>query len=146
MMLLVSAIITGLLLLYVTLWEPLRLEQQQQQQTLATQEALLHWMQQSSLQVQQLRSVHQLADKAGKSLTTLADSLAKEQGVRRYINRISPNGRKGVRIRIESAPFDKLLPWLNQLEQQGLTILELSITPKSAGLVNAQLQLTRPGL
>jgi type II secretory pathway component PulM len=145
-MLLVSAIIMSVVLIYAIIWEPLTLKQQQLQQSLAKQEALFQWMQQSSLQVQQLRSTHQLSDKSGKSLTTLADTLAKKHDVRRYINRISPNGRKGVRIRIENAPFNKLLSWFSQLEQQGLTLQELNITPKSAGLVNAQLQLAKPGL
>jgi general secretion pathway protein M len=83
----------------------------------------------------------------GESLVVLIDRSARECGLASALTGQTPSGENGIRVRLESAEFDKLLVCLGSLQQsQGVAIESATIdrTAKS-GLVNASLVLTRSG-
>ena len=58
----------------------------------------------------------------------------------------SPSGSSGLRLRLEAAPFDTLVTWLANLQQQhGVGIEAATIDAAGPGLVNATLSLTQAG-
>jgi general secretion pathway protein M len=90
------------------------------------------------------------AGKSGESLVVLVDRTGRQAGLGSALRDQSPTGQNGLRLRLESAPFDVLVTWLAQLQQQhGVTIESATIDASGApGLVNANLSLahgTAPG-
>lgn len=61
------------------------------------------------------------------------------------VNRLQPNSRGELQVRLENAAFDDLIAWLYQVEyKEGLRVLETSITQAgSAGRVNATIRLSQ---
>ena len=63
------------------------------------------------------------------------------------VTRLQPNSRGEIQVRFESAAFDDLLQWLNEMEsREGLLVREASITQAgSSGRVNATVRLAQAG-
>ena len=61
------------------------------------------------------------------------------------VNRLQPNSRGELQVRLENAVFDDLITWLYQVEyKEGLRVLETSITPAgTVGRVNATVRLAQ---
>jgi type II secretory pathway component PulM len=61
------------------------------------------------------------------------------------VNRLQPNSRGELQVRLENAVFDDLIAWLYQVEyKEGLRVLETSITPAgTVGRVNATVRLAQ---
>ena len=73
----------------------------------------------------------------------LIDSSARESGLGKSLSSSQPTGDKGLRIRLDNAPFDALVAWLARLSQQhGVRVESAEIeSAGEAGLVNAGLVL-----
>ena len=78
-----------------------------------------------------------------ESLVVLIDSSARESGLGKSLSSSQPTGDKGLRIRLDKAPFDALVAWLARLSQQhGVRVESAEIeTAGEVGLVNAGLVL-----
>jgi general secretion pathway protein M len=78
-----------------------------------------------------------------ESLVVLIDSSARESGLGKSLTSSQPTGDKGLRIRLDKAPFDALVAWLARLSQQhGVRVESAEIeTAGEVGLVNAGLVL-----
>jgi general secretion pathway protein M len=61
------------------------------------------------------------------------------------VNRLQPNSRGELQVRLENAVFDDLITWLYQVEyKEGLRVLETSITQAgTVGRVNATVRLAQ---
>ena len=61
------------------------------------------------------------------------------------VNRLQPNSRGEVQVRLENAAFDDLVAWLHQMEyRESLIVQEVSITPGGgSGRVNATVRLAQ---
>jgi general secretion pathway protein M len=61
------------------------------------------------------------------------------------VNRLQPNSRGELQVRLENAVFDDLIAWLYQVEyKEGLRVLETSITQAgTVGRVNATVRLAQ---
>ena len=61
------------------------------------------------------------------------------------VNRLQPNSRGELQVRLENAVFDDLIAWLYQVEyKEGLRVLETSITHAgTVGRVNATVRLAQ---
>ena len=61
------------------------------------------------------------------------------------VNRLQPNSRGELQVRLENAVFDDLIAWLYQVVyKEGLRVLETSITPAgTVGRVNATVRLAQ---
>lgn len=82
----------------------------------------------------------------GESLVVLVDRTAREAGLGSTVTGQTPTGDAGIRVRLESAPFDTLVLWLGGLEQRYGIVIESATVDRSAqtGLVNASVVLSRP--
>jgi len=78
-----------------------------------------------------------------ESLVVLIDSSARESGLGKSLSSSQPTGDKGLRIRLDKAPFDALVAWLARLSQQhGVRVESAEIeSAGEVGLVNAGLVL-----
>jgi general secretion pathway protein M len=87
------------------------------------------------------------ATPSGESLVVLIDRAARECGLSSALTGQTPNGETGIRVRLESAEFDKLMVCLGNLLQAHAVEIESATIDRTAkpGLVNASLVLTRPG-
>jgi len=81
---------------------------------------------------------------SNQSLVVLVDRTGREAGLGSAIRDQSPSGEHGLRLRLEAAPFDTLVAWLANLQQQyGVKVEAATIDAAAApGLVNASLTLT----
>lgn len=114
----------------------------------AAKQADLAWLQGSLAEVQSLAaSQPQSTGPTGESLVVLIDRTAREAGLGASLTGQTPSGDAGIRVRLESAPFDPVVQWLGVLQQQyGVSIEAATIdrTP-TQGAVNATLTLQRAG-
>ena len=78
-----------------------------------------------------------------ESLVVLVDRTGRGAGLGNAIRDQSPSGDLGLRLRLESAPFDVLIAWLAGLQQQyGVRVDAATIDAAGApGLVNASITL-----
>jgi general secretion pathway protein M len=82
---------------------------------------------------------------SGESLFVIVDRTARQAGLPSAVT--TPNGERGVRVRLEGANFDIVVVWLANLQQQygiGIESANFDSAGKS-GIVNASLVLMRGG-
>jgi general secretion pathway protein M len=78
-----------------------------------------------------------------ESLVVLIDSSARESGLGKALTNSQPTPDKGLRVRLDRAPFDAMVAWLARLSQQhGVRVESAEIeSAGEAGIVNAGLVL-----
>lgn len=139
---LVLAGVVLLWLVYTLLWSPLDQRREQlRQQNLAVVESLARVDAMVS-ELQELRASGASRAERGRNLTTLVN-----RGTQRLslpVSRLQPGARGDLQVRLENAPFDRLVTWLHELEQrEGLLIAELAVTPAgTTGHVNVTLRVS----
>jgi len=103
----------------------------------------LAWMRQVAPQVM-AASAAGAAGAGNESLVVLVDRTGREAGLGSSIRDQSPDGERGLRLRLEAASFDVLVAWLASLQQQyGVRVDAAAIDAAGApGLVNASLTLS----
>jgi len=84
---------------------------------------------------------------SNESMVVLIDRIARECGLGASLTGQTPNGERGIRVRLEGAEFDKLMACLGTLQQVHSVDVETAAIDRTAkpGLVNANLVLTRVG-
>lgn len=82
---------------------------------------------------------------SNESLVVLIDRAARECGLGSSLTGQTPNGERGIRVRLEAAEFDKLMVCLGTLQQMHAVEVESATIDRTGkpGLVNANLVLTR---
>ncbi len=83
----------------------------------------------------------------GESLVVVIDRSTRERGLGTYLKRNQPEGTNGVRLRLESVPFDDLTAWLADVQiQHSLAAVSASFDPSGEpGRVNSNLVLELAG-
>ncbi|TGG95641.1 type II secretion system protein M [Natronospirillum operosum] len=130
---LAAALLVVLLWLYV--WQPLADRRAQAQAELAQAEQALAYLQRAAPQLR----VQNLAGDDGaspvQSMTNLISRTAAQQSV--DLTRFEQSGNDGLRLWLDNQPFDRVLLWLADLESQGLTVDQLTLSQgNSTGQVN----------
>jgi general secretion pathway protein M len=84
---------------------------------------------------------------SNESMVVLIDRTARECGLGASLTGQTPNGERGIRVRLEGAEFDKLMVCLGTLQQVHSVDVETATIDRAGkpGLVNANLVLTRVG-
>lgn len=84
---------------------------------------------------------------SNESMVVLIDRAARDCGLGASLTGQTPNGERGIRVRLEAAEFDKLMVCLGTLQQVHSVDVESATIDRTAkpGLVNANLVLTRVG-
>ena len=140
-----AGLLVAIFLLYFALFAPFykavstrtaRVERKQQD---------LAWLRSVAPTVRQISASRPGAN-SGESLVVLIDRTARQSGLDRSLTGQTPNGDRGMRVRLESANFDALIAWLSGLQQQYNVSVESAAIDRTdkSGLVNASLVLTRP--
>jgi type II secretory pathway component PulM len=81
------------------------------------------------------------AQASGQSLVLIVDQTARAAGLAASLRDTQPSGTGGIRVRLESAPFDVIVAWLGDLSRrQGLIVESATVDRTSrTGIVNASL-------
>lgn len=142
----VGGVILPIVLLYLLLIDPLYQSLVSQRDRIASQQQLLHWMQQSAQEAKQL-----MARSPGNAQTsTKAPYLLIDEAIRRAglpaPSRLEPQGSDAAIAQFESLAFDRLMPVLASLQAtNNLTVTDMSIVRREDELVSATLNIKRSG-
>lgn len=84
---------------------------------------------------------------SGQSLVVIIDQTARQAGLERSLSGSQPSGTGGIRVRLESAPFDTVVGWIAQLQQQHAIVVESATMDRGAapGVVNASIIFKKAG-
>ena len=137
-----GAVFTLVLLLYALAWQPFQASHRRLRQSVAEQRAELAAMRQMAAEIKRLggSGVTTSAPVDGRSLLTLVDQTARAAGLGAALKRVAPQGENRLGVQFDAVEFDKLVPWLNQLERDyRIVIVNLSVDRAAPGRVNARL-------
>ena len=137
--LLIIALLVGSWLSFVDDVERMR-------EVVSEQRAVSQWMESAALEAAQLRkggNKRSAVTRGGTSLLSLADQTAKRSGLGSAMTRVEPDGSDKVRIRLERVNFDKMMRWLEELQNKHAVSVD-SITVdqhQDSGMANVRLTL-----
>jgi general secretion pathway protein M len=137
-----AAALLGIAIVYFAIVLPVTSAARHRDARIVQKTSDLAWMRQVAPQV--LAAAASGSGIAGdESLVVLVDRTARESGIGSSIRDQTPAGQNGLQLRLEGAPFDLLMAWLANLQQQyGVRVDGAIIGATSApGLVNANLTL-----
>lgn len=143
-----GAILVLVVAIYVLALAPLYSAVNAQAKRVAQKEGDLAWMRSVAGEVSVLSAAAPTRPGPGnESMVVLIDRAARECGLGSSLTGQTPNGERGIRVRLESAEFDKLMVCLGTLQQVHAVDVESATIDRTAkpGLVNANLVLTRVG-
>ena len=145
-MLLFGGLALLIALVYFLVWQPIMSARTEIKQEVQQKLALLHWINDASSEAKSLRGTTgqggKTKDPGGKSLLSLVDQTAKQQGLGSVMKRVEPDGKQ-VRVWFEAASFDQLVVWLEKLSSENGVYPDSMTVERSraAGLVDARLRL-----
>ena len=143
-----GAILVLVVAVYVLALAPLYSAVNAQAKRVAQKEGDLAWMRSVSGEVAVLSAnAPSRPGPSNESMVVLIDRTARECGLGASLTGQTPNGERGIRVRLEGAEFDKLMVCLGTLQQVHAVDVESASIDRTAkpGLVNANLVLTRVG-
>ncbi|ORE86243.1 General secretion pathway M protein [Oceanococcus atlanticus] len=143
-----GGVVFALMMYFLLVWDPLSQKAARLHNDLADARDLVSFMQSTRQQVAQLGGQNAGAPQSsGRSLLSDVDSSSKRNGLGDKIKRIQPEGQTSVRVWIEGVPFEQLLRWMDQLQNQlGIVLSDGSLDRDDiAGTVKARLTLVRGG-
>jgi general secretion pathway protein M len=134
------ALLVALLVLWAAIWKPIsdwRVVAHTQYQNA---QAELDWVRANESRARALAS-NASATGAERSLLPIITRSAEAQGIQ--VNRVQPEANGVVSVAVQGQPFNQLLRWLHQLEENNnVAVLRLAIDADSQpGIVNAQIRL-----
>ncbi|HEY0942158.1 MAG TPA: type II secretion system protein M [Steroidobacter sp.] len=144
-----GAILVLVVAVYVFALAPLYSAVEAQANRVAQKEGDLAWMRSVSGEVAVLSAAQpSRPGPSNESLVVLIDRAARECGLSNSLTGQTPNGERGIRVRLEAAEFDKLMVCLGTLQQVHAIDVESATIDRTAkpGLVNANLVLMRVGV
>lgn len=131
---------------FLFVWEPLKLSNQNLSLRINEASELQTWLSHVGPELVSLKgnAVNSSSSNRG-SVLSIADRSAKASGLGSSVKRMQPDGENMSRVWFENAPFNSLLAWLLQLENQNaIFVTEMNINRETqAGHVKARLTLKR---
>ena len=144
-MLAVGAIVVALMLGWALVWHPLAQKRGELRDAVDAQRRDLAYIRVETVEVERLRAAgtHSRGDRQGRSLLALADATARAGGLEGALRRVEPVGASSVRVSFESARFDALIAWIENLTRDyGIEATDFSADrADGVGLVNARVTL-----
>jgi general secretion pathway protein M len=138
-----GAVLLGLMLMYIVVWEPLTNTVDNLRTATAEQASTLRWMRQAAQEVKKLRGSGSKRAKStgGQSLLSVIDRTAKSGRLGTALKRVQPDGEKRVRVWMEAANFDDVIKWLVLLDNRYGVGIENSVfeVKQEPGKVDARL-------
>jgi len=136
-----------LLLAWTMVWEPLRDARGELAEQLASQRALVDWLDRVAPEVRRLRSERQ-PDRplSGQSTLAIIDQGARAAGLAGALKRIEPGTGDEVRVVFEQAAFPNLMGWLaTAVADRPLAVTRLTADRAGPGRVDSVVVLRRTG-
>lgn len=145
--LLASAVVLGVMLVYAALLHPYFSSKRALQDDIVDRQALLTWMRPAAVQIQSLRGQQPSGLPAGQSLLAVVDKSAGDAGFGAALKQVQTGNDGSVRVQMQAAGFDDLVRWLGSLQQRyGITVREFTAQRSaSPGNVDAGITLVAPG-
>ncbi len=136
-----------LMLLYGLLWEPIFSAQETQKTRYQSQQQLLVWMQENAAKINALQAGAGGSNASrfkNQSVSSLTERSALSMGVKKQISKLEST-KKGVKVNFKQVDFDRLVFWLNDLQQKyNIQASSIKIEPQQApGAVDARISLQR---
>jgi general secretion pathway protein M len=139
-----GGILLALIVLIAGILMPLQTAVSSAAKGIETRREDLAWMRVNAPEVRALGG--QLAADTGEAPVVLVDRVGREAGLATALRGTQPNASGGVRVQLESAPFDTLVTWLDTLDRRyGLAIESITVDRTPApGMVNASISFSSP--
>ena len=137
-----GAVLLGLMLMYLMVWEPLSNGMDSLRVSTAEQGSTLLWMRQAAQEIKKLRgSGARVKSTGNQSLLSVVDRTAKSGRLGAALKRVQPDGEQRVRVWMEAASFDDVMRWLVLLETRYGVNVESSVLEmkQEPGRVDARL-------
>jgi len=132
-----------LLVLYLSVWEPLLGNADRLEHSVQENRELVNWMEQAAAEVKRLRASQPGGGglRRGQSLLGVIDRTAKSGELGSAVKRIEPDGQDRVRVWLEGAAFDDLVVWLGEIQSQYGLKIDSAVIDRgvSEGRVSARL-------
>lgn len=140
-----GAIVLGLVILYLGVWEPLAAAHKARHEALEDARAVAAQLEILAAEMQRNRGAGGAMLGAGQSLLSIVDQSRRASSLTKPPSRLQPEGDTTVRIWLDDVPFDALMRWLADLQSRyGVRVDTADIERESGpGLVNARLTLVR---
>jgi general secretion pathway protein M len=140
----VGGILLALIVLIAGILMPLQTAVSSAAKGIETRREDLAWMRVNAPEVRALGG--QLPADTGEAPVVLVDRVGREAGLATALRGTQPNASGGVRVQLESAPFDTLVTWLDTLDRRyGLAIESITVDRTPApGMVNASISFSSP--
>lgn len=130
-----GAVIGTLGIFYFLVWSPIHSAIETQRSALATEKQTLAWVNEQANRAQVLRRSVSKTSFNG-SLTQLVNRTTRSAGI--PVARMQPQGDE-LQVWIDQVAFNDLMAWLEQLEQQGVMIIQSDVSEVDlAGFVKVQ--------
>jgi len=135
-----------LLLFYGLLWDPIINDLEMQKSRYQSQQQSLSWMQDSATKVSFLQAGSGNNNNRFKkqSISSLAERSAQSMGIKDQISKLEST-KKGVKVSLKKANFDRIIFWLNDLQQKyNIQASNIKLDPQTtSGAVDARITLHR---
>ena len=146
-MLIAGGIMLVILVLYLSVWEPLVTKTQVLKKTNQYNHELISWMEQSASEARELQAKIKAGGPSGRSkdqsLLGIIDRTAKTAKLGKSVKRVQPDGKTKARVWLEDVSFNDMIKWLEGLQRSEGIHIETTVIEKrdEPGLVNARLVL-----
>jgi len=138
-----SAIVVGLLLVYLMVIDPVYSGRDEAEQRLSSAREAYAVAQRQASDIKASISKAGATQQSG-SLLTQVESSAEQQGLRSALKRLQPSGDDQIQVSLEGASYGQLMQWLSGLHQQGVKAQRVDIqVDRASDLLGAQLLLVR---
>ena len=144
LMLTIAGGFLGIIIVYLSILEPILTKADRLEKQLQEQELLVKWMQNAVVEAKRLSRGNGTKIKVGaggQSLLGIIDRTAKAQQLGDSMKRVEPDGSSRVRVWLERASFDDMIRWLEKLQRDYDVVLDSAVVDREGlpGRVNARL-------
>jgi general secretion pathway protein M len=135
------ALAFALMILWLGIWKPISDWRATENNRYQNAQSQFDWMQANEPRGRALASGGAGSGQDQRSLLPVITRSAQAQGIQ--VNRLQPESNGVISVAIQAQPFDNLLQWLNQLEENnGVSVLRMAVDAEGrSGIVNAQIRL-----
>ena len=148
-MLILMAVTILITLFYYGLWKPMKTGIEEGELRLKAQTRALAEIRKQAAEVRRLRASGAAAGNTIRdsgSLLGLIERSAKQKNIKGALQKVQPEGERGVRVWMENVAFDPLISWLDLLAgRHGVQISEITLERgESPGIVSGRILLQAP--
>ncbi len=134
-------VLVAVALSWLAVWKPISDWRETANNRYENAQAQLDWMKANEERARAVARSAKGKSGGGRSLMPIITRSAQAQGIQ--VNRLQPESNGVVSVSIQGQPFNDVLRWLHQLEENnGVSVLRLSVDAQDQpGIVNAQIRL-----